>query len=104
MKSKSIYTFEEFIQHGVESKNSHLVDGVPWAFDFHGIPATHVNDECYILPSTCSINKKVKGGFYKFTPTSKIIIFKEGLFGLVQKSNCSHHPYDREETDDGTAV
>lgn len=36
------------IQYGIDS-GAELHNGFPWSFDFHGLPATHEEDDSYIV-------------------------------------------------------
>ncbi len=100
---KKIYTFEEFVQYGLKAKDSHIVDGVPWSFDFHGVPITHEHDECYLIPGSNIVSNSFSK-IVKFTPSSKIVVISDGFVSLFQKSKCIHHPHDRDQNDDGTTI
>ena len=41
-------TFDEFVQYGL-SQNSNIVDGVPWSFDFQGLPVSHETNDKYLI-------------------------------------------------------
>jgi len=43
-------TFDELVQHGIE-QDADLVRGMPWHFKYNGLPITHENDNCYLIPS-----------------------------------------------------
>lgn len=43
-------SFEQLVQHGLLQPNANIVGGVPWSFDFHGLPVTHERDDCYLIP------------------------------------------------------
>ena len=41
-------TFNELVKHVIEN-GAHLVDGVPWSFEYKGHHVTHENNECYLI-------------------------------------------------------
>lgn len=41
-------TFDEFVQYGLD-QNSNIVDGVPWSFDFQGLPVSHETNDKYLI-------------------------------------------------------
>jgi hypothetical protein len=43
-------TFDELVAHGIAS-GAHLVNGMPWSFQYAGHPITHENDDCYLIPT-----------------------------------------------------
>lgn len=43
-------TFDELVQHGREN-GAHIVNDMPWSFDYKGHPITHENDETYLIPT-----------------------------------------------------
>ena len=45
---KASYTFDEFVQYGL-AKGAKPVNGMPWTFQFDGMPVTHENDNCYLI-------------------------------------------------------
>lgn len=45
------WTFDEFIKIGVADPHANIVDGVPWSFQFKGLPVTHETDDHYIITS-----------------------------------------------------
>jgi len=53
-------TFEEFVQYGKDNAE-HLVDGMPWSFDYNGYSVTHENDECYLIPTHQGTSEFKKG-------------------------------------------
>jgi hypothetical protein len=57
-------TFEEFVEYG-KLHADHIVDGMPWCFDYKGHSVTHQSDECYIIPTL--------EGEYIFTPDDMLI-------------------------------
>lgn len=57
-------TFEEFIEYG-KIYGGHMVDGMPWTFEYKGRTVTHETDECYIIPTL--------EGDYRFTPDDMLI-------------------------------
>lgn len=69
-------TFEELVAYG-KGQTTHLINGMPWSFDYKGHPITHENDECYLIPTlegTMKFNKGdmlitgVKGEIYPCKP------------------------------------
>lgn len=46
-------TFDELVEYGKSTMpENHLVNGMPWSFDYKGHPITHENDECYLIPTS----------------------------------------------------
>lgn len=43
------YSFEEFVEYGKRQEGVNIVDGMPWSFDFFGVPVTQEDDEKYII-------------------------------------------------------
>lgn len=41
-------SFNSLIKHGVSS-GGNVVNGMPWSFEYKGVPITHENDRCYII-------------------------------------------------------
>ena len=41
-------TFDDFVQYGIEN-GGNVHNGVPWSFNFKGVPVSHENDECYLV-------------------------------------------------------
>lgn len=49
-------TFAELVAHGIaqckaEGRESGVINGMPWAFEYNGQPITHESDTCYIIPT-----------------------------------------------------
>lgn len=49
-------TFTELVQHGLaqckkEGRESNVVNGMPWSFNYGGHPITHESDTCYLIPT-----------------------------------------------------
>ena len=57
-------TFEEFVAYG-KAHGGHIVDGMPWSFEYNGHTVTHVADTCYLIPTL--------EGEMKFTPDDMLI-------------------------------
>jgi len=70
-------TFEEFIQFGKDNCGN-IVNGMPWSFTYKGLPVTHSNDECYLIPITGV-------GFYEFTPSDVLITDEYGSTNPMKK-------------------
>jgi hypothetical protein len=45
---KRTFTFEQFIQYGIEA-GGNIVNGMPWSFTFNGFPVTHETDDAYLI-------------------------------------------------------
>lgn len=41
-------TFDEFIQYGINA-GAALTNGIPWAFQYNGVPVTNENPNCYLV-------------------------------------------------------
>lgn len=63
------FTFEEVVAAGLSNADS-VVDGAPWAFDFHGHRITHERDGVYLVPTL--------EGMRNFTPDDMLIIGTAG--------------------------
>ena len=49
-------TFAELVAHGIaqckaDGRESGIINGMPWAFEYNGQPITHESDTCYIIPT-----------------------------------------------------
>lgn len=43
-------TFDELIKYAkAKETKAHIVEGVPWSFDYKGQPITHETDELYLI-------------------------------------------------------
>jgi hypothetical protein len=62
-------TFEEFVEYG-RNNDAHIVNGMPWSFNYKGHPVTHENDECYLIPTL--------EGILQFTPSDMLITGVKG--------------------------
>lgn len=62
-------TFDEFIQYGKDN-GGNIVNDMPWSFNYNGHPVTHVNDECYHIPTL--------EGTHNFTPKDMLITGVKG--------------------------
>ena len=97
-KNVSVYTFDEFVQYGIEHEEAELHNGMPWSFDFYGYAVTHEDNECYIL-----------NGFYEFQKGQMLVVDKFGtckaydiaefeeLFEeteLIKKEKKAYRPYN----------
>lgn len=43
-------TFDELVQVG-KASGAPQYNGMPWHFKYAGLPITHENDDCYIVPT-----------------------------------------------------
>ena len=43
-------TFDELVAYG-RASGAPIIDGMPWSFDYKGLPVTHENDNCYLVPT-----------------------------------------------------
>jgi len=41
-------SFDELVQYGRDN-GGNIVNGMPWSFNYKGLPVTHENDKCYIV-------------------------------------------------------
>ena len=44
-------TFDELIEHGKRLVGNGPFGGVPWSFEYAGLPVTHENNDCYLIPT-----------------------------------------------------
>ncbi len=49
-------TFDQLVAHGIAA-GGHIVNGMPWSFQYHGHPITHENDDCYLIPTLEGVMK-----------------------------------------------
>lgn len=63
-------TFDELIQYGL-TQTDNIYNGMPWSFEYMGIPITHETDDCYII-----------GGSERFT-RNKLLIVKGDDISVV---------------------
>lgn len=59
--------FDELMQYGL-TKTENVYNGLPWSFDYMGIPITHETDDCYVI-----------GGKIKFTKNQMLIIKEDEI-------------------------
>ena len=57
-------TFDELVEYGKDD-GAPIINGMPWSFDYKGLPITHENDQCYLIPTL--------EGTMKFTPGDMLI-------------------------------
>ena len=74
------YTFEEFLQVGrdtlmADAHDEGIVNGMPWSFKFAGFPATHENDECYLIVTSNETRR--------FTPNDLLMLTSDGELSLI---------------------
>ena len=62
-------TFDEFVEYG-KKHSTHIVDGIPFSFEYNGHPITNENEECYLIPTL--------EGTHHFTPKDMLIIGVQG--------------------------
>lgn len=41
-------TFDGLVEHG-RANGANIVNGMPWSFDYLGMPVSHENDDCYLV-------------------------------------------------------
>ena len=58
-------TFDEFVEFGKSQPNANIIDGIPWSFDYKGVPITNENNQCYLIPTL--------EGTHNFTPIDVLI-------------------------------
>jgi hypothetical protein len=58
-------SFQEFIEYG-KNNGANIVNGMPWSFKYKGLPVTHENDECYLIPAEPGIHSL-------FTPKDMLV-------------------------------
>lgn len=57
-------SFDELVEHG---KREYLISGrqltnhMPWSFTYQGLPITHENDQCYLIPNVAGTLKMTPG-------------------------------------------
>lgn len=64
-------TFEELIEYG-RNNGANTVNGMPWSFNYNGVPVTHENDECYLI--ACQ----------RFTPKDVMMVRKDSQVMIKQ--------------------
>lgn len=62
--------FDELVEHG-KTHGANIVNGMPWSFEYEGLPITHENDECYLVIAGDEV--------YKFTPSDVLVRYKNGV-------------------------
>ncbi|MEA5402659.1 hypothetical protein VB776_07025 [Arcicella sp. DC2W] len=78
-------TFEEFVQFGKDN-GGNIVNGMPWHFTYKGLPVSHSNDECYLIPWN-------NGCFHVFTPLD-VLITDENNFTYPKRKDDFEDGYD----------
>jgi hypothetical protein len=63
-------SFQEFIEYG-KNNGANIVNGMPWSFEYKGLPVTHENDECYLIPAE-------PGTHNLFTPNDMLVTGEGG--------------------------
>lgn len=63
-------TFDELVQHGIAS-GGNIVDGMPWAFHYSGLPVTHESNDCYHITTR-------EGGLRRMTREDMLITDAKG--------------------------
>lgn len=61
--------FAEIVEYGL-SNTKNIVDGMPWSFDYMGLPVTHENNECYLITT--------KEAVYQITPDTMLLAYGNG--------------------------
>lgn len=41
-------TFDDLVEFGRQN-GANIVNGMPWSFNYRGLPVTHENDDCYLI-------------------------------------------------------
>lgn len=67
--TKSTIMFDELIDYG-KQHSDHVVNGMPWSFEYNGCLVTHENDECYII--------LILDETFRFTPNDILIEYTNG--------------------------
>lgn len=44
-----LFDFKALIEYGLNRDGASIMNGMPWAFDFEGLPVTHENDNHYVV-------------------------------------------------------
>lgn len=68
-------TWDELVAHGIaqckaEGRESNIINGMPWSFNYNGHCITHENDERYIVPTL--------EGNHNMTPADMLITGVKG--------------------------
>ncbi len=80
-------TFDELVQHGIAT-GGNIVNGMPWSFKYNGLPITHENDDCYLIPSPT-------GGSLQFNRGDMLVTCGDGaLFPMSLPSFCMYYECD----------
>lgn len=62
-------TFDELVKHGLEN-GANVNNGMPWSWNYKGIPITYENDQCYLIPTL--------EGTHNMTPDDMLITGVKG--------------------------
>lgn len=64
-------TFDEFVEYG-KNHGAHIVNGVPWSFEYKGCAVTHCEDGSYLITTP-------ENGDFTLTPNDMLITSSDGL-------------------------
>lgn len=70
-------SFDQFVEYG-RATGGNIVNGMPWSFNFHGLPVTHENDRCYLIG--------VSDGQVRFTPEHVLSVQPDGSLTMMLAS------------------
>lgn len=73
--------FEQLVEHGLKQPGANIVNGMPWSFDFHGLPVTHESDRCYLIPFGALGTTRVEPGDQIHVRDGHLIMHVKGRLG-----------------------
>ncbi|MEG0920275.1 MAG: Gp49 family protein [Comamonas sp.] len=84
-------TFDQLIAHGIaqckeEGRESNIIDGRPWSFDYKCYPITHERDDCYNIPTR--VGGSIMG------PDDMLVIDEKGAIEVCRRAEfeATHEP------------
>lgn len=48
VETVEVVSFDQFVEYGKQN-GGNIVNGMPWSFEYRGMPVTHENDNCYLV-------------------------------------------------------
>ena len=82
-----VTTFEEFVEYG-KKHAEHLVDGVPWSFDFGKYPVTHETDGHYLISTPKEQFDFKVDDLIVVRQDGKLLVISKKLFDTVFDTQC----------------
>lgn len=78
-------TFEEFVEYGRDN-GGNIVNGMPWHFKYQGLPVTHENDDCYLIPTLEGVMRFDRGDMLITGVKGEIYPCKPDIFAATYES------------------